>query len=348
MKFSIIIPVYNVEDYVAECLDSILQQTYQDYEIILIDDGSTDNSGKICETYAQRYPDHIRLIHQENQGLVKTRVTGLHRAGGEICIFVDSDDALRRDALEKINEAFENTGCDLVLYGLSRDPDFSRAAYTIPLGKGQCFEGKSKKNLYALMVTCGKMNSMCIKATRKEVYDHFLRNYVANPDMTYGEDLYLSLPLITHAEKITWLGENLYFYRNRAGSMVNSFCPSLHRSVKIVQMEMEKYISLWEIQDYYPVFYTKVVYNWIHALKNLLKNQRILKRKEVTAILHELSGDAFFRKAYENMEPECLTRRDRRLATWLYKKRFHWLRWLGRGFTLLKKLKEKICRTFAK
>lgn len=339
MKFSIIIPVYNVEDYVAECLDSVMNQSFRDFEVILINDGSTDKSGEICETYARKYPEYIRLFHQENQGLVKTRVTGLRRAGGEICIFVDSDDALRRDALEKINEAFESTGCDLVLYGLSRDPDFSHAAYTIPMEKGQCFEGVSKKKLYALMVTFGKMNSMCIKAAKKEVYDHFLKDYVAKPDMTYGEDLYLSLPLLTHAEKIIWLGENLYFYRNRAGSMVNSFCPSLHRSIKIVRMEMEKYIDLWGIQDYYPVFYTKVVYNWIHALKRLLRNQRNMSKDNVLGLLHELSEDDFFRKAYQNMERSALSNEEALLAKLLYDQCLFCLRWLGKIYYAFKKVK---------
>lgn len=337
MRFSVIIPVYNVEAYLAECLESILNQTYQDFEIILIDDGSTDRSGQICEDYASQHLGCIKVHHQENQGLVKTRVTGLKIASGEICLFVDSDDALRLDALEVINEAFAKTGCDLALYGASRDAEFVSESYMLSFEKGSCFEGVAKKNLLAYMVTSGKMNSISMKAAKKIVYEAFLDEYDTDVSITNGEDLHLSMPVMTHAKKIVWLGEKLYFYRPREGSMVNSFCPGLHRSVKNVRMEMEKYIDIWGIPECYPAFYARMVNNWIHALKELLKHQASLTKAERGALLQELSQDKFFRKSYENMQPGYLCRRDRLLARWLYRGRLMWLGLVGRGFTLLKK-----------
>lgn len=337
MRFSVIIPVYNVEDYLAECLDSVMHQSFRDFEVILIDDGSTDKSGEICDAYAQRYPEQIKLLHQENQGVVKTRITGLNHVSGEICVFVDSDDVLRQDALEVLQKAFAKNDCDLVLYNLSRDPLFSIPRYNIPLEEGKCLEGEGKKELYTLLATFGKLDSMCTKAAKKEVYDRFLKEYVARENLTYGEDLYLSMPLVTDAKKILWLGEVLYYYRDRAGSLANSFDPCLHRSMKTVWEEMGKYISLWEIPECYPAFYAKVVYNWIHALKELLKNQDAMTKAERAAILQEMSGDEFFRKAYKAMQPDSLCRRDSLLARWLYQGKFLRLRLIGRGFTLLKK-----------
>lgn len=336
MKFSIIIPVYNVEDYLEECMESILNQTYQDFELLLIDDGSTDQSGHICDSYAQRYPEHIRVLHQQNCGVKKSRVTGLKTVTGEICVFVDSDDCLRGDALEKINEAFETTACDLVLYGASRDAEFAKEAYMLPLESGRCFEGEAKKELYALMIESGKLSSMCMKAAKKSLYDSFLADYDEDLKIDYGEDQYLSMPLMTHAKKITYLREKLYYYRPREGSMVNSFCPSLHRQMKIVRMEMERYIQRWGIQDCYPLFYTRVVRNWLHALKCLLKNQSILPKEEVLSILRELSEDDFFRKAYDHRIPEQLPRQDRLLANWLYRGKYTLLRGLGYGLRLVK------------
>lgn len=337
MRFSVIIPVYNVEAYLAECLESILNQTYQDFEIILIDDGSRDKSGQICENYASQHLGHIKVRHQENQGLVKTRVTGLNIASGEICLFVDSDDALRLDALEVINETFEKTGCDLALYGASRDAEFVNESYMLSFEKGTCFEGVTKKELLTYMITSGKMNSISMKAAKKTVYEAFLDGYDIDVDITNGEDLHLSMPVITHAKKLVWTGEKLYFYRPREGSMVNSFCPGLHRSVKNVRMEMEKYIDLWEIPECYPAFYARVVYNWIHALKELLKHQTFLTKAERGGLLVELAQDEFFRKSYENMQPGYLCRRDSLLARWLYREKFLSLRLIGRGFMLLKK-----------
>lgn len=329
MRFSVIVPVYNVEDYLEECLASILDQTFRDFEIILIDDGSTDRSGEICNVCALQYGDCIKVHHQQNQGLVKTRVTGLKMAAGEICVFLDSDDALRLDALEVIDRAFRNTECDLALYGVSRDEAFVSEAYMLPFEKGTCFEGADKKRLLSQMLLSGKMNSVSVKAAKKTVYEEFLHEYDTDLNITNGEDLHLSMPLMTYAKKITWLGEKLYFYRPREGSMVNSFNPALHHSVKLVRMELEHYIDVWGIQSSYPFFYSGVVRNWIHAGKKLLKNQKSLKKEEVMTILEEMSEDAFFRKAYRRMMPERLSQQDRILAGWLYRGKLQRLRVVG-------------------
>ena len=100
-KFSIIVPVYNVESYLAKCLDSILCQSYKDYEIIAINDGSTDNSSKILKEYVDKY-DNIIVINQENQGLSQARNNGVKEAKGEYIIFADSDDFIEKDLLKKI------------------------------------------------------------------------------------------------------------------------------------------------------------------------------------------------------------------------------------------------------
>ena len=95
MKFSILVPVYNVEKYLEQCIDSLLDQTYsEEYEIILVDDGSTDSSGSICDGYEERYPDKVKVIHKENGGLSDARNVGMAAATGEYIAFVDSDDWL--------------------------------------------------------------------------------------------------------------------------------------------------------------------------------------------------------------------------------------------------------------
>lgn len=332
MRFSVIIPVYNVEDYLAECLDSVMNQSCQDFEVILIDDGSTDKSGEICDAYARQYPEQIRLIHQENQGAAKTRITGLNSASGEICIFVDSDDVLRKDALEKIDEMFRKMDCDMVLYGASRDAEFCSDGCVLPFENGRCFEGSAKKELYRLMVETGNLSAMWMKAARKSLYDEVICNYDSSLRIAYGEDLHLSMPLLTKAQKIVWLDEKLYFYRPRAGSICNSFNPGIHRDMKFVRLAMEAYIAIWDITDYYPVFYTKVVSNWLSALKSLLKNQKTMEKETVISLLQELSTDNFFRTSYDRMIPERFSCRDRLLIKWLYDGKQYRIRMLGNIF----------------
>ena len=112
-KISVIIPVYNVEKYLAECLDSVLNQTFQDIEIICVNDGSTDNCGKILDKYAKKDP-RIQIITQKNKGLSGARNTGLDIATGDWICFVDSDDALPPNALSVLYSVAEKSGCQIV------------------------------------------------------------------------------------------------------------------------------------------------------------------------------------------------------------------------------------------
>ena len=94
--FSIIVPVYNVEKYLTKCIDSILEQTFSDFEVILVDDGSTDNCGIICDQYVEK-DDRIQVIHKKNEGLVCARKTGISKASGQYILNVDSDDYISLD-----------------------------------------------------------------------------------------------------------------------------------------------------------------------------------------------------------------------------------------------------------
>ena len=112
---SVVIPVYNVEKYLAECVDSVLGQTYQDYEIILVDDGATDSSGAMCDEYAQK-DGRIRVIHQPNGGLSAARNTGLSAAAGEFVYFLDSDDYIEPTALADLVSVAEQERADVVFF----------------------------------------------------------------------------------------------------------------------------------------------------------------------------------------------------------------------------------------
>lgn len=129
-KFSIIVPVYNVEKYLHECLESIRRQTYSDYEIILVDDGSTDSSGEICDEYARKYPN-VHVYHQVNKGQAAARNAGVQNAHGEYLWFVDADDVIIKiNALELLEEKTRNQP-DLIAFGwkeASDDAEFAKAA----------------------------------------------------------------------------------------------------------------------------------------------------------------------------------------------------------------------------
>lgn len=123
MKVSVIVPVYNVEKYLKRCLDSIINQTYKNIEIILVNDGSKDNSRNICEEYEKKY-ENISLINQENGGLSAARNTGLKYVKGEAVTFVDSDDWLELDAIEYYVESMKKHNVDMVVTNNVRTKDY--------------------------------------------------------------------------------------------------------------------------------------------------------------------------------------------------------------------------------
>lgn len=317
MKFSIIIPVYNVEQYLCECVDSVLNQTYQDMEIILVDDGSTDCSGKICDQYSERYQAKVKVIHNANQGQLMARSCGIKSATGDVFLIIDADDYIRLDTLELLNSQFEKTTCDMVLFNASQVKDFAKPFPDFSFENGQRFSGETKKALYKIMITTSKLNPLWLKAIRREVAEAIDEDY-KNWGLKNAGDLLYSLPTLSAAQDIVYLDQTLYYYRSRQASIVHSYNPERHRSIKIVHMEMEKYIDKWDMAEYHPAHYAREVRGWVECLKKLLANTTRPDRQ----LLVELAEDDYFRNAYDKMAPGVLARSDAMLGKWLYGKKY--------------------------
>ena len=215
---SVIVPVYNVEKYLCQCLDSVLNQTYTDFEMILIDDGSTDASGKICDDYAQK-DSRITVIHKENGGQSIARNMGIDAARGEYIYFLDSDDYIREDALEKLVFTANETGADIVFFEryMYRDGSSEPAKklnrnrvkdYGTASGIDMIFELQRNRDLYL---------GVPYYFVKKNFLDkHDLYFY---PAAIHEDDLFTVTSFIK-AEKITHLYEELYFRRVRPNSII--------------------------------------------------------------------------------------------------------------------------------
>ena len=114
-RFSIIIPIYNVEKYIEECIESVINQTFNDYEVIMVDDGSVDNSGIIADRYSEK-DNRFRVIHKNNEGLLKARLSGFSIANGEYILSLDSDDFWKPTLLEQVDLCIRETMSDVVVY----------------------------------------------------------------------------------------------------------------------------------------------------------------------------------------------------------------------------------------
>ncbi len=222
---SIIVPVYNVEKYLDKCLESIVSQTYKNIEIILVDDGSSDNCPAMCDEWAKK-DSRIKVIHKENGGLSDARNVGLENAKGKYIGFIDSDDYIDKTMFEKLlNKAKENDA-DMTLCGMS-------FAYE---------DGTIKKNIETNLKNCNAQNIATFYThsqfwtENKDIYTDsvmasvcrvlYKREYIGLHRFDKGmyyEDVLFNLPLLEKKPVISIVNENLYFYCQRAGSIVHSY-----------------------------------------------------------------------------------------------------------------------------
>lgn len=211
-KISVIVPVYNAENFLRDCIDSILSQTFSDFEIILVNDGSPDNSGKICEEYAAKY-DRISVIHQENQGQAAARNHAMAQAKGEWICFVDSDDLIHPQMLEILNQAAEESGAPIsqcgMLEAVTLPEDFMR-------NREACFETLTmdEETLTALHDSDKYPGWVaCAKLIRRDLVEA----YPFREGRVY-EDNEAVCRWICQAGTIAATEEQLYFYRGNPDS----------------------------------------------------------------------------------------------------------------------------------
>ncbi len=216
--FSIVIPVYQVEEYLKECVDSFLLQSYKDYEIILIDNGSTDKSGYICDEYANKY-DFIKVIHLEkNQGISGARNTGLKECSGKYVFFSDSDDYFTHDrVLYRAKEKLEKTDADILFFKCTYYSAIKDKYIENPAGLDEkLVDGLDIEDGWNNLMSKGAfMISAWSKIVRKELLDinkiEFEKNLI-------GEDVDWSFMIMQKAEKITAINDVCYFHRMRRNS----------------------------------------------------------------------------------------------------------------------------------
>lgn len=297
MLFSVLIPVYNTSAYLDECIVSVLKQTEKDYEIVLINDGSTDGSGDICDRYAKEY-SHIRVVHKSNEGLLLTRRRGFKEAKGRYCICLDSDDCLAdSDALKKIKNLIEEKECDLVLYeyiyGQQWEGNHKRITL-FDLPSKYVFEEDEKVVLYQKLLIGKWLNPLCVKCVSRNILD-LNKSYLEESKTLYrsqGEDLLQSFPILTAAKRIGYLKETLYFYRWNEKSISRNISLDFYYAYKTIYQSADKYIDLWKIENNVV---EKHKYHRISMIMGVLVNGlRTNEKQKSKKFICSLSKDEFF------------------------------------------------------
>jgi len=242
-KVSIIVPVYNVEQYLDDCIKSILNQSYQNIEIILVDDGSQDNSGAICDKYAS-LDTRINVIHKENSGVSDARNCGIHAATGKYIVFVDSDDTVDTDYVKILSDEILNSEFDCIICGY-------RTCY--PKQKiDVCVESNisiykidENEKLITQIFNQRLLHSPCNKIYKKEYITEYF-----DPSIAMGEDLMFNLKYLRKIVNVKVISDVLYNYIIHPGSAVTTYkTKRMNDMIQMINSLISFYSDLFENQS---------------------------------------------------------------------------------------------------
>lgn len=283
---SVIIPVYNVESYLPECVESVRNQTHKLLEIILVDDGSTDNSGNLCDKYLEK-DERIKVIHKLNGGLSSARNVGIQNASGEFIAFIDSDDWIENTMIQRLLTACLESGSLLAMCG-------SYVAFS---------KQKIKIRRCPCKAECLSLKEFWIKLLRTtegdfiscdKLYHHSLWKKYKFPEGKRYEDIRVLYKVIEQADLISTVAEPLYYYRIRSGSITSTLNP---QDLELVDVgaEIRKYVDnkYPDLEKLSFEFYIKHVCGVITMIEKQSKEIRNRYRKE-KKLLKQIFKNHFF------------------------------------------------------
>lgn len=242
-KATVIVPVYNVEAYLEKCVDSILAQTEPDFELLLVDDGSTDNSGALCDQLARKDP-RIQVIHQENQGLGGARNTGIKAATGDWILLVDSDDWIEQSLLEKTLEAALREEADMVMFWF-RSVDEQGNTLRVFVENVPTDQGLTLKDHPDLLLTAP---AAWRRLYRREL---FTRTGILFPPQVWYEDIRTTPKLMAAASRVVFLDDIGYNYLSRSGSITKNQNADRNREILLAFDDLLSYFKEQGIFEQY-------------------------------------------------------------------------------------------------
>ena len=263
MKYSILIPVYNTSKYLRQCLDSVLAQDFGDYEVILVNDGSTDNSEEICNEYVKK-DSRIKFYSKRNEGLLLTRRYSLPLSSGEYILFLDSDDYWDSNLLSTIDKILvENANIDIVLYRFRRVRDCGKfiSEDNGIFQDGTIFTKETKNEFILKFVESSRLNTMWTKCVRRDIIDIDC-DYSIFKDRK-GEDLLQSIALIKNCNTIYYTDMVLMSYRLSSNGRGRNFKAKYFDDFEIVREHVYDYLcsmsvnkTVWD--SFYKYYYSSL------------------------------------------------------------------------------------------
>ena len=218
---SVIVPVYNTEQYLVECIESILKQTYSNIEVILVDDGSTDSSGNICDEFAEK-DSRVRVFHKKNEGVAVARNFGIQQSNGQYVVIVDSDDVAVDRMIEVLYTQIKENDADIAVGNYYIYDESDGNFYYYITEADYCVEVLSPQELIDRQAGAWKWNSTAFMLTTFKLYKKVLFNDVSFTHGRRFDDEASTHRLFLRSKKTVFINDNIYLYRRRSGSIMRS------------------------------------------------------------------------------------------------------------------------------
>lgn len=285
---SIIVPVYNKKEYLEQCIDSILSQTYKRLELVLVDDASTDGSGEICDRYAGR-DDRVQVIHQENGGPTAACVAGMKAASGDYYMFVDSDDYVEPEMIAQMADRLKGVRGELVCCGyvMEKQRGTERGYCGVEPG---IYEGdRLREQIKARLIGEEKKViplSRCMKLCEKSLFKGIEMYY--DYSLRFGDDTNLMYPVLLGSHRIVIMRDACYYhYRYVAGSLAHSYDRNLFENVQKLMAAVEREAAGMKAPDRENAVAREYSYMLLYVMKNELRSPDKTYRKRIQAIFGE-------------------------------------------------------------
>lgn len=316
---SICVPVYNVDSYLRECLDSLASQDYPHIEVILVDDGSTDTSGAICDEYVARMPDRFKVLHKDNEGLLLARRSAYQQARGEYVMCVDSDDVLLPGAVTIVEAAFNQTGADVVRFKFTRDATGLYGENRRKRTLAYEFYSEDERSIMLHSLCCatsGSQNAMWAKAVRRSSVGADV-NLSSFKGLTFAEDFLQTILIYDRARTFCLLDAQLYYYRPGSG-VTRSYSPENYKDICRCMDFAEPYAARWEQELQRDDLLVGLA---ACRLDSAAQYAEYLASKGDRVELDELQGSEDFRRCSATAGIADYLRIDRRTVLWALRHR---------------------------
>ncbi|MDR1758982.1 MAG: glycosyltransferase [Fibrobacter sp.] len=308
-KVSIIVPIYNVEKYLPRCMDSLLNQTLKDIEIIMVDDGSPDNCPAMCDEYAKQ-DNRIKVIHKKNGGLGFARNSGLEIATGKYIAFLDSDDFIDIRMYETLLNYAEENQLDTCYCRTQKYYPSGKVEQITELAENRVFEGRNEVDIFLMEMIGGKEYAFGVMkyavSVWKSIYSMNLikKNnilFISEKEMA-SEDLFFHIDYLSCASKVGWLNEKMHFYFFNTNSISKNYSKEKYNRIKLAMKNLKSYLEKYYSFDFYKDYYygqllrfQKVIF--MHEISRVdvsyCSIRRILKEECRKPILSFLKNDYF-------------------------------------------------------